>query len=99
MPFGGASAVQAPTPEVQGICDTVKSEILQKVGSESTPEFRLVGFRTQVVAGTNYFVNIDVGGANLHARIFQALPHTGAGPEVVAVKQKTAADELEYFEA
>lgn len=99
MPIGGASAVQAPTPEVQAICDGVKAEILHKLGSESAPEYRLVGFRTQVVAGTNYFVNIDVGGANVHARIFQALPHTGAGPEVVAVRRKSATDELEYFEA
>lgn len=100
MPFGGATEVQAPTPEMQSMCDSVKQEILEKAQSVGAPEFRLVGFRSQVVAGTNYFVNIDIGsGANLHARIFQGLPHTGAGPNVVAVRVKTPSDELEYFEA
>ena len=100
MSCGGATEVQAPTPEVQALCDSVKQGILHKVRSVGTPEFRLVGFRSQVVAGTNYFVNIAVGdGGHLHARIFQPLPHTGTGPEVVAVKLATANDELVYFEA
>ena len=102
---GGATEIQPPTPEVQAICTACRGAACAKAGvdSDALAEFTCVGFRSQVVAGTNYFCNIKTGdggdAVHIHARIFVALPHVGAEPEVVAAKAATPADELVYIEA
>ena len=97
---GGATGIQAPTPEVQAMCAACRGDVCAQAGvdSDALGMFTCVGFRSQVVAGTNYFVSIQIQEAGfIHARIFVALPHVGEGPAVVAAKAATAADELTYF--
>lgn len=60
----------------------------------------MVSYKSQVVAGTNYFAKVDIGdGKFVHLRVFKPLPHTGAGPELVKFLLDKSADEaVEYFD-
>ena len=62
-------------------------------------EFEAKSFKSQVVAGVNYFVKVDVGGGKfVHLRIYQPLPHTGEPPKLDGIQlNKTADDEITYF--
>ena len=53
----------------------------------------------QVVAGTNYFVKVKIGGGEyIFLRIFVALPHANAPPELSDVQfGKTESDQIAYF--
>ena len=37
---------------------------------------KLLSYKTQVVAGTNYFMKVSVKDKVFHARVFRPLPHT-----------------------
>lgn len=76
----------------------MKSDIQTKAGKEYET-LKAISFKSQVVAGTNYFIKVHVGNdEHIHVRVFKALPHTGAGPEVSSVQVgKTADDAVEYF--
>ena len=58
-----------------------------------------------MVAGTNYFVKVQTSqgpeeSSFCHLRVYQPLPHTGAGPGIAAIQVGCAADTpLEHFEA
>ena len=114
MSCGSASEVRAATPEVQALCDAVKAEMLSKAGAGAGEEFTLVGFRTQVVAGTNYFVKVMLEPLAKYSvgtlgycpddcaffRIFEPLPHTGQKVELAGYQLHgpDASKELCYFE-
>lgn len=95
---GGASAPRPADAEVQSLCEQFKSELEGKAG-KTFPSFTALEVRTQVVAGTNYFVKIDVGSDEcLHVRIYKPLPHTGDSASLHSYKaSKTKHDLLEYF--
>ena len=103
--MGGASAPTEPTEAVQTMVEGMRDDAQQRAQSSGWngvfTKFEAVKMLTQVVAGTNYFIQVrtDDSGGCAHLRVFQPLPHTGAGPELVAVRpglQDT--DELQYFE-
>lgn len=98
MMCGGTGDVKEATEEIQQIVDSLKCEIQSKAGKEFET-LKAVSYKSQVVAGTNYFIKVHVGNDDhVHVRVFQALPHTGAGPEVHSVQVgKTAEDSVEYF--
>ena len=51
-----------------------------------------------MVAGRNYFIKVDAGDEHIHVRVFQALPHTGLGPQVHSIQTgKSHDDAVEYF--
>jgi len=99
MMCGGLSQAEPVDAETTEICNTVRGEIESKHNSgASFAEYKPVSVSKQVVAGTNFFVKIDVGGEHIHARIFRPLPHTNAGPEVHSVQRgKTLDDPLTHF--
>jgi len=99
MPMvGGLGESKVATAEVQAMCDKLRGEIEGKAGKKFE-QFQAHSYGTQVVAGTNYFVKINVGGDEcVHARIFKPLPHTGEPPNVHSVQHpKTKADNILYF--
>ncbi|XP_013391799.1 stefin-C-like [Lingula anatina] len=94
---GGASEVKDADADIQKIVDGVKAELEGKVGKNFT-ECKAISYRSQVVAGTNYFVKVQVGDEYIHVRIFVPLPHTGEAPSVHSFQAgKSAADPIEYF--
>lgn len=97
---GGASEEKEATAEIQAFCDELKEEILQKSGKSSASLFKALKYTSQIVAGTNYFVKIqiDENGESIHARIFMPLPHTGGKCELSSVQaNKSREDAIEYF--
>ncbi|XP_072307459.1 cystatin-B-like [Eucyclogobius newberryi] len=98
MICGGTGYVKPADPEVQGICDSVKGQVEEKTGKKYET-FVAKTYTTQVVAGTNYFVKIHVGGDDhVHVRIFKGLPHTGGELKVHGLQEaKSHHDEIGYF--
>ncbi|XP_018590185.2 cystatin-B-like [Scleropages formosus] len=98
MMCGGTGAVQDATPEVQKMCDEVKKSAEQKAGREFSV-FRAKKFTSQVVAGTNYFVKVHVGGEeDVHLRLYKPLPHAGDKLELHGIQTaKTCHDPIGYF--
>lgn len=96
---GGTGELKQADKEVQQICDQVKEEAEKKAGSKF-PEFVAVSYKTQVVAGTNYFIKVNVGDGNfIHLRVYKKLPHAGSTLELSALKTGMKEDSaLEYFQ-
>ncbi|NXP81342.1 CYTB protein, partial [Ramphastos sulfuratus] len=61
--------------------------------------FKAIAYRTQVVAGTNYFIKVQDSDTDyVHLRAFQSLPHENQGPSLVSFQTgKTRDDPLTYF--
>jgi len=95
---GGQSGVKQADEEVNKICEEIKAAAGEKCGKQFET-FTAISYKTQVVAGTNYFIKINVGGEeHIHVRVFQALPHTGAALSVHSVQQgKTVDEDIAYF--
>eukprot|EP00446_Apocalathium_sp_SHHI-4_P053867 CAMPEP_0177374220 /NCGR_PEP_ID=MMETSP0368-20130122/44038_1 /TAXON_ID=447022 ORGANISM="Scrippsiella hangoei-like, Strain SHHI-4" /NCGR_SAMPLE_ID=MMETSP0368 /ASSEMBLY_ACC=CAM_ASM_000363 /LENGTH=177 /DNA_ID=CAMNT_0018837795 /DNA_START=58 /DNA_END=592 /DNA_ORIENTATION=+ len=104
MAVGGTGAAQAAGPEVQELVDGLREEALKRAqaagwnGTFDRWEAKLV--KTQVVAGTNYFVKVAVSDTDaLHLRIYKPLPHTRLPPTLNGVKLgQDHQSPLEYFE-
>lgn len=76
----------------------VKDQIHSNVG-KTYPKLAAVNYKSQVVAGTNYFIKVDVGNdEHIHLKVYQALTHTGARPQLTSVQTgKSSVDAVEYF--
>ncbi|KAM8820398.1 cystatin-A-like [Eudromia elegans] len=95
---GGLSDTTPATPEVQHIADQVKPQLEEKE-NEVYGLFQAIEYRTQVVAGTNYFIKVKVSdGTYVHLRVFQSLPFENQGPSLTSYQTgKTRCDPLTYF--
>uniref|UniRef100_A0A4X2KDG5 Cystatin domain-containing protein n=1 Tax=Vombatus ursinus TaxID=29139 RepID=A0A4X2KDG5_VOMUR len=95
---GGLSETKSATPETQKIVDEVKSQF-EKKSNEKYDCFEAAEYKTQVVAGTMYFVKVRVGGDQYaHLKVFQPLPHTNKPMELSDYQTgKTKDEELTYF--
>ncbi|XP_077202441.1 cystatin-A [Paroedura picta] len=95
---GGLTAAKPATPEIQQIADKVKPQ-LEARENKSYPVFTAVEYRTQVVAGVNYFIKIGVGhGEYVHMRVFESLPCNNGTISLTGYQTgKTANDPLNYF--
>ncbi|XP_005146690.2 cystatin-B [Melopsittacus undulatus] len=98
MLCGGTSAVRPATGETQQIVDEVKSQLEEKEG-KTFDVFTAVEFKTQVVAGTNYFIKVHVGNDEfMHLRVFRSLPHENKPLSLHSYQSsKTKHDELSFF--
>ncbi|NXA05880.1 CYTA protein, partial [Sapayoa aenigma] len=61
--------------------------------------FTAIVYKTQVVAGVNYFIKVQVWDTEyVHLKVFQGLPHENQGPSLVSFQTgKTRDDPLTYF--
>ncbi|NXL46495.1 CYTB protein, partial [Podilymbus podiceps] len=61
--------------------------------------FKAIIYKTQVVAGINYFIKVQVSDAEyVHLRVFQSLPDKNQDPSLVSFQTgKTRDDPLTYF--
>ncbi|XP_062598471.1 cystatin-B-like [Saccostrea cucullata] len=97
MKCGGTSDCKPADAEIQSIINEVKGAVEDKVGRK-LDTYTPVSYKTQVVAGTNYFVKVNIGDEHIHLRIFAPLPHTNQPKELSDLQRgKTAEDELAYF--
>jgi len=95
---GGTGDCKQATAEIQTMCDQLKGDVENKAGKKFD-HFQAHSYCSQVVAGTNFFVKIDVGNDQFaHVRIFRPLPHTGEPPNVHSVQHpKAKEDVIGYF--
>ncbi|CAM9652979.1 unnamed protein product [Bubo scandiacus] len=98
MLCGGTSAARPATDETQRIADEVKPHLEAKEG-KTFDVFTAVEFKTQVVAGTNYFIKVHVGNDEfMHLRVFRSLPHENQPLSLHSYQSsKTKHDELAFF--
>ncbi|XP_027509298.1 cystatin-B-like [Corapipo altera] len=98
MLCGGVSAVSPATDETQQIVQEVKSQLEEKEG-KTFDVFTAVEFKTQVVAGINYFIKVHVGNDEfMHLRVFKSLPQENKPLSLHSYQSsKTKHDELAYF--
>ncbi|KAF5924015.1 hypothetical protein HPG69_010447 [Diceros bicornis minor] len=76
----------------------VKSQLEAKT-NRTYEEFKAVEYKTQVVAGTNYYIKVQVGDNNyIHLKIFKSLPHRGGSLTLTGyLINKSKDDELKGF--
>ncbi|XP_030625480.1 cystatin-B [Chanos chanos] len=98
MICGGTTEAKDANEEVQRICDEMKSHAEQKAG-QSFEVFTAKTYKTQLVAGTNYFIKVHVGGEDyIHLRVYKMLPHAGEKLELTSLQtSKAHHDPIEYF--
>ncbi|KAM6211035.1 cystatin-A-like [Sarcoramphus papa] len=95
---GGLSETKPATPEVQHIVNQVKPQFESRE-NKTYNIFKAIAYKTQVVAGINYFIKVQVSDADYaHLRVFQSLPQEDQGPSLVSFQTgKTRDDPLTYF--
>ncbi|XP_044140077.1 cystatin-A [Bufo gargarizans] len=100
MPIaGGLGGAKPATEEVQGLCDQVKAEVEEKHGKKYST-YVATEYKTQCVAGTNYFVKVQVGDDQyIHLRLYKNLPHAGEKLSLSASQAgKTKEEEIVHFQ-
>ncbi|KAK2502512.1 hypothetical protein MC885_013597 [Smutsia gigantea] len=71
---GGLTDAKPATPEIQEIANKVKPQ-LESETNRTYEEFKAVEFKTQVVAGINYYIKVQVGANSyIHIKVFKSLP-------------------------
>ncbi|XP_005038516.1 PREDICTED: cystatin-A [Ficedula albicollis] len=95
---GGLSDTKPATPDVQQLVNQVKPQFESRA-NVNCAVFTAIVYKTQVVAGTMYFIKVQVSdGDYVHLKVFQSLPYENQGPSLVSFQTgKTRDDPLTYF--
>ncbi|CAM9418750.1 unnamed protein product [Phaeothamnion confervicola] len=80
--IGGYSDAGPADEDVDAVLRSVRHAAEAEAKRDLSP-FRAVSSRRQVVAGTNFLINVDVGkGEYAHLTVFRPLPHTNEPPQL-----------------
>jgi len=84
MICGGHSEALEPTPEIVEMVDNFKTDIEAKANMAFS-QYTVVSYTSQVVAGTNFIIKVDVSTHELEVKVFRPLPHTNEPPRLIDV--------------
>ena len=92
MLAGGISpGLQAPTEEITQLAETFQAQA-QTQANATFETFEVIGYSTQVVAGTNYYIRVRTGADTYtDLRVYEPLPGQGE-MELSSVKVGVAKD-------
>ncbi|XP_059542644.1 cystatin-B-like [Myotis daubentonii] len=96
---GGAPSETPPaTAEIQAIADKIGGPLEEKE-NKRYPTFKATEYKSQVVAGTNYFIKVQVADDDfVHLRVFESLPQENKALALHNYQtSKTKQDQLAYF--
>ena len=79
---GGFTEVRDADDDVRNLVNEVKNDF-ENSTQKTYNTFNAHSYRSQVVAGTNYWVKVHLGGTDyVHLKVYKPLPHVGAPPVV-----------------
>jgi cystatin-A/B len=93
---GGLSDTKNSDDTIQNIVNNLKNKIQEKTKKEFN-KFEVHSYKTQIVAGTNYFVKLNTDGEFMHVRIFKSLPPENNFKLIALEVNKNEKAEIEYF--
>mmetsp|Transcript_8395 Transcript_8395/g.16717 ORF Transcript_8395/g.16717 Transcript_8395/m.16717 type:complete len:96 (-) Transcript_8395:2393-2680(-) len=73
---GGFGAAHPVDDEVRAVAHSVKAAAETHAGHAFTT-YEPHSYKSQVVAGTNFDIKVNVGHEFIHIRVYRPLPHTG----------------------
>ena len=99
---GGVGDSKPANEEIQGLAESVKDSLSSAVSEEKRSKlhpFKAVSYRTQVVAGINYFIKVEIDGGKefIHLRVHKPL---GEDPKPTLARHQeshSAHSDLTYF--
>ena len=92
---GGTGPEEPADEKIQELVDGLKEAIHGHVG-KAYPKLQAVSYKSQCVAGTNYFIKVDAGDEHIHLRVFKHFLDVPA--ELHGVQTgKSDSDLVEYF--
>ncbi|CAL8294245.1 unnamed protein product [Lota lota] len=96
--LGELSKTLIADKKTQQDCDVVKKAAEVKTDKHYAV-FTAICYKSQLVAGTNFFIKVHVGGSDcIHLRVFEALPCNGGGLTLGGVQEGKALDDpIIYF--
>nr|AAI66959.1 Unknown (protein for MGC:189005) [Xenopus tropicalis] len=98
MMCGGTGASQPADAVVQEICQKIRDQFIEKSGL-NTDIFVPISYKTQQVAGTNFFIKAHIGDNKcVHLRVYRMLPHQQEALRLDKfLLDKTMEEEVVYF--
>ncbi len=99
---GGVGESKPANQEVQELTESVKDSLSTLLSSEKRSKlhpYKAVSYRSQVVAGINYFIKVEIDGGKeyLHLRVHKPLGE-GAKPALTRHQESHSAhSDLTYF--
>lgn len=98
MKTGGLSENKNANEELRVIVNNLSNEILDKLNFKENSNIEIKSFKTQVVAGTIYFVKVKIDCEYAHLKILNYLPHENKKSELLGFKnQQEEGNEIIYF--
>lgn len=95
---GGLGQAKPADEEIQKLVDSVSDEIKSQSGGKDFAHLKAISYRSQVVAGTNFYVKVHTGDDHLHVKIFRPLPVHGDKAQVTGLQHgKSHEDEISFF--